>query len=47
MEIAWRKAERIICRVHKNCQDRREKENIQGKSEYDEERKQVKKGRNA
>ena len=33
-------------RLHKNCQDRREKENMQGKSEYDGEWKQVKKGRN-
>jgi hypothetical protein len=35
MEMASRKAERIISRLHKNCQDRREKENMQGKREYE------------
>jgi len=35
MEIASRKAERIIFRLHKNRQDRREKENMRGKREHE------------
>jgi hypothetical protein len=46
MEIASWEAERTISRLHKKAQDRRAKKNMQGKSEYEEECKQVKKGRN-
>ena len=46
MEIASRKAEQIISTLYKNYQNGRAKENMQGKSEYEGEWKQVKKGRN-